>query len=130
MVTQNGNGKVYKIYEIPFLHRKNHPVLQISPTFLLDFLRQKANRCLCSPRNLLLCEQFPLPHIRAQLVTESAFSLRTTFPSSRKAFPSMRKNTPDSSSADVFVVDEKAHIRVNTFRGKICGKGNKNYIRR
>ena len=54
MVTQNGNGRVYKIYEIPFLHRKNHPVLQISPIFLLVLLRQKANRCLCSPRNLLL----------------------------------------------------------------------------
>ena len=63
-----------------------------------------------------------LTHIRAQLITESAFSLRRAFSTSRKAFSSMRKNTPCSSSADVFGVDEKAHIRANTFHGKICGK--------
>ena len=58
---RNGNTvlicKIYKILGIPFLYRKNHPVLQISPPSLPVVLRQRANRCLCSPRNLLLYKQ-------------------------------------------------------------------------
>ena len=49
--------KIYKIPEIPFLYRKNHPVLQIFPPSLPVVLRQKANGWFCSPRNLLLYKQ-------------------------------------------------------------------------
>ena len=39
-------AKYTKLYETPFLHRRNHLILQISPTFLLVFLRQKVSKPL------------------------------------------------------------------------------------
>ena len=120
----NGNGKVYKIYEIPFSHRKNHPVLQISPTFLLVVLRQKANRCLCSPRMLLFYKK-PLSYtFEHRSIKSQRFHFEEHFLSTRQAFSSMRKNMPRSSSADILGVTKKAHMRANMSQGKICKKGN------
>ena len=95
MVTQNGNDKVYKIYEIPFLHRKNHPVLQISPTFLLVFLRQKVNRCLCSPGNLLLYKK-PLSYtFEHRPIKSQRFHFEEHFHRRDKRFLLCERTCPD-----------------------------------
>ena len=91
----NGNGKVYKIYEIPFSHRKNHPVLQISPTFLLVVLRQKANRCLCSPGNLLFYKK-PLSYtFEHRSIKSQRFHFEEHFHRRDKRFLLCERTCPD-----------------------------------
>ena len=91
----NGNGKVYKIYEVPFSHRKNHPVLQISPTFLLVVLRQKANRCLCSPGNLLLYKK-PLSYtFEHRPIKSQRFHFEEHFHRRDKRFLLCERTCPD-----------------------------------
>ena len=76
-------AKYTKLYETPFLHRRNHLILQISPTFLLVFLRQKASKPLFA-RKFAPLQAAALRHIWAQVNVESTFSPWRAFSLSKK----------------------------------------------
>ena len=120
----NGNGKVYKIYEIPFSHRKKHPVFTNLSNFFACCPSPKSEQVPLLARKFAPLQEASLLHIWAQANKESAFSLWRAFSSTRQAFSSMRKNMPRSSSADILGVTKKAHMRANMSQGKICKKGN------
>ena len=76
-------AKYTKLFETPFLHRRNHLILQISPTFLLVFLRQKASKPLLA-RKFAPLQAAALRHIWAQVNVESTFSPWRAFSLSKK----------------------------------------------
>ena len=81
--------KIYKILGIPFLYRKDHPVLQIFPPVLTCCPSSKSEWVVLFAKKLASLQAASLLHIWTQVNIESAFSFWRAFSSSRKTFSYM-----------------------------------------
>ena len=66
--------KIYKILGIPFLYRKDHPVLQIFPPVLTCCPSSKSEWVVLFAKKFASLQAASLLHIFTQVNIESAFS--------------------------------------------------------